>query len=92
LLPDYRGHGIGHRFFDLREDHARRLSLDKSAFCGVIRPADHPLRPEGYAPLDGFWRKRAYRPLAGVVARFRWKDLDAAEETEKPLQFWIRTL
>jgi GNAT superfamily N-acetyltransferase len=92
LLPDFRGQGIGHRFFDLREDHARSLGLAKSAFCGVIRPEDHPMRPATYGALDPFWRKRGYRPLAGVVARFRWKDIGEAEETEKPLQFWIRTL
>ena len=92
LLPGYRGQGIGHRFFDLREDHARSLGLEKVAFCGVIRPEDHPLRPIGYAPLDGFWRKRGYRPLAGVVAQFGWKDLDQSAETDKPLQFWIKTL
>ena len=92
LLPGWRGHGIGHRFFDLREDHARALGLTKVAFCSVVRPADHPLRPKGYAALDPFWRKRGYRPLAGVVARFGWKDLDQSAETEKPLQFWIRTL
>ncbi len=27
LLPAYRGQGIGHRFFDAREDHARRLGF-----------------------------------------------------------------
>jgi GNAT superfamily N-acetyltransferase len=92
LLPGYRGQGIGHRFFDLREDHARRLGLRKAAFCGVIRPADHPLRPRDYAPLDPFWRKRGYAPLAGVVAHFGWKDIGQSVETDKPLQFWIRTL
>ncbi|HEY9019286.1 MAG: GNAT family N-acetyltransferase [Paracoccaceae bacterium] len=92
LLPAWRGHGIGHRFFDLREDHARKLGLRKSAFCGVIRPEDHPLRPADYAALDPFWRKRGYRPLAGVVAHFGWKDLDQSAETDKPLQFWIKTL
>ncbi|MDX5402168.1 MAG: GNAT family N-acetyltransferase [Rhodobacterales bacterium] len=92
LLPEYRGQGIGHRFFDLREDHARALGLAKAAFCGVIRPADHPLRPAGYAPLDPFWRKRGYRPLAGVVALFSWKDLDQSIATDKALQFWIKTL
>jgi GNAT superfamily N-acetyltransferase len=92
LLPDYRGRGIGHRFFDLREAHARALGRNHVAFCGVIRPRDHPDRPSDYAPLDPFWRKRGYEPVPGVIARFRWKDIGEAEETEKPLQFWMRAL
>ena len=92
LLPDYRGRGVGHRFFDLREGHARALGRRYCCFCGVVRPADHPLRPAGYAPLDPFWRKRGYAPVAGAVAAFRWKDVDRATETAKPLQFWMRAL
>ncbi|MBV7396628.1 GNAT family N-acetyltransferase [Mameliella sediminis] len=92
LLPDYRGRGVGHRFFDLREGHARALGRKHAAFCGVVRPKDHPLRPADYAPLDPFWRKRGYAPLDGAIARFRWKDIDQDAETEKPLQFWIRAL
>jgi GNAT superfamily N-acetyltransferase len=92
LLDDFRGQGIGHRFFDLREDHARQTGHLKSAFCGVVRPEHHPDRPADYRPLDGFWRRRGYRPLAGAVARFSWKDTGQAEETAKPLQFWIRRL
>ncbi|GGH36569.1 hypothetical protein SAMN05444007_108286 [Cribrihabitans marinus] len=92
LLPAYRGQGVGHRFFDLREAHARRLGFARSAFCAVQRDADHPLRPADTAPLDPFWRARGYAPLPGVVARFSWKDVDRVEETVKPLQFWIRDL
>ena len=92
LLPEYRGRGVGHRFFDLREAHARALGRARSAFCGVVRPADHPLRPAGAAPLDPFWRKRGYAPLEGAVATFRWKDIDRTEETAHPLQFWIGDL
>lgn len=92
LLPAYRGHGLGHAFFDAREAHARALGRGFSAFCAVMRPADHPLRPAGYRPLDGFWRKRGYEPMPGVVARFRWTDLGDGEQTEKPLQFWGRAL
>ncbi|MDU8913000.1 GNAT family N-acetyltransferase [Aestuariicoccus sp. MJ-SS9] len=92
LLPDYRGRGIGHRFFDLRETHARALGRRYSAFCAVIRPDDHPLRPAGYAPLDPFWQKRGYAPLPGVTARFRWKDRDQPTETDHDLQFWTRRL
>lgn len=92
LLPDFRGHGIGHRFFDIREGHARDLGRKHVAFCGVMRPADHPMRPASHRPLDGFWRGRGYAPLPGVVAEFAWKDLGEAAETRKPLQFWIKAL
>ncbi|MBD3678943.1 MAG: GNAT family N-acetyltransferase [Rhodobacteraceae bacterium] len=92
LLPEYRGQGAGHAFFDRREAHARALGRKYAAFCGVVRREDHPARPSDYRPLDGFWRKRGYAPLEGVVARFRWKDIGDEDQTEKPLQFWIRKL
>ena len=92
LLPAYRGHGIGHRFFDIREAHARRLGFSNCCFCGVVRPADHSKRPATYRPLDDFWRARGYAPLEGAVAQFKWKDIGQTDETAKPLQFWIREL
>ncbi len=92
LLPRYRGHGIGHRFFDAREAHARALGRTYAAFCGVVRSADHPLKDPGYRPLDPFWRKRGYAPLEGAVAHFRWKDMDQPDETDHALQFWMRKL
>lgn len=92
LLPEYRGRGLGHAFFDLREAHARDLGARWCAFCSVIRPMDHPERPADYRPLDGFWQKRGYRQLPGVVAHFGWKDLGEPAETEKELQFWMHEL
>ena len=92
LLPDYRGRGLGHAFFDARETHARALCHRYTAFCSVIRPTDHPARPADYRPLDGFWRKRGYAPLPGVIAQFKWRDLGDAAQTDKQLQFWMRAL
>lgn len=92
LLPGWRGRGIGHKFFDLREDHARRHGFTRCAFCAVVRPEDHPACPGDYSPLDPFWRSRGYRPLPGVIAQFSWRDLGDAEESRKPLQFWMRDL
>ena len=92
LLPEYRGKGIGHRFFDLREDHARALGRTHVAFCSVMRPADHPLRPATYRTNDAFWTGRGYAPLPGAVAEFSWKDVGEEGETVKPLQFWMRAL
>ncbi len=92
LLPQYRGQGAGHAFFDLREAAAGGYGYRFSAFCSVQRPPDHPARPAAYRPLDAFWRARGYAPLPGVVARFGWKDIGDDAETLKPLQFWGRAL
>lgn len=92
LLPDYRGRGLGHVFFDRREAFARQAGFAFSAFCGVVRPDDHPLKPAAYRPLDGFWRKRGYAPVEGAMVRFSWQDVDQETETEKPLQVWLRRL
>lgn len=92
LLPEYRGQGAGHRFFDLREEHAKASDFAHSAFCSVIRPSDHPARPPAYRPLDPFWRDRGYHPLEDVIARFAWRDLGATDESDKALQFWIKPL
>lgn len=92
LQRRYRGQGIGVRFFRERERAARGAGFGTCAFSAVIRPADHPARPAGYRPLDDFWRKRGYARLDGVVTRFSWRDIGEAEETEKPMEFWIKRL
>lgn len=92
LLPDWRGQGAGHQFFDLREGQARAVGASHVCFCSVQRPADHLARPAGNRPLDGFWRKRGYAPLDGVHAQFHWRDIGDAAESPKTLQFWMRAL
>lgn len=92
LLPGFRGQGLGHSFFDLREAEARRLNCARVVFCAVVRPETHPARPDDYRPLDTFWRKRGYAPIQGAVAHFPWRDLGSSEESAKPMQFWGRQL
>jgi len=91
LLPDYRGRGIGHAFFDHREAQARACGATAACFAAVIRPADHAARPAGYAPLDPFWTRRGYAPVPGLVTQLAWKDHGDADETMKPMQYWLRT-
>lgn len=93
LLADYRGRGLGHRFFDEREAWARRAGdFSHACFCSVQRPDDHPLRPAGYEPLDRFWRKRGFARRDDITALYAWQDIDAQEETDKRLTFWLRAL
>jgi len=93
LLRSHRGHGLGNAFFEHREAHARQLGgLTYSTFCRVERPDDHPLKPKDYRPLDAFWRKRGYAPRDGILADYRWKDIDQAGESDHRMQFWMKAL
>mgnify|MGYP002621177398 FL=1 len=92
LQKRYRGQGVGVRFFEERERAAIEDGFSSCIFSAVIRPRDHPLRPADYTPLDAFWRKRGYRRLDGFVTGFSWRDVGETEETQKPMEFWIKQL
>ncbi|WP_347266305.1 GNAT family N-acetyltransferase [Paracoccus sp. (in: a-proteobacteria)] len=92
VLPQYRGKGLARAFFDGREAHGRLLGRRFSAFCRVLRPENHLLRPPGFQPMDAFWQRRGYRPLPDVDAGFDWKDIGQNAPTRKRLQFWMRKL
>jgi GNAT superfamily N-acetyltransferase len=92
LLPEMRGRGVGHAFFDAREAHGRALGRAVSCFCAVIRDPDDPRRPPGHAPLDPFWRRRGYAPVSGAVASYRWREVGAAAEIDHPMRLWLRRL
>lgn len=92
LLPEYRGQGIGVKFFEGREAQAKRLGLRYATFCAVERPLDHPRRPADHQPLDAFWAKRGYTHHPELRTTFTWRDLDETAESPKPLSFWIRDL
>lgn len=91
LNKNYRGLGIGVRFFEEREAHAAELGGFKHiTFCCVERPINHPRRPEDYVPLDKFWNKRGYAKHPELHTEYVWKDLDDSEETAKPMTFWLK--
>jgi len=92
LLPRYRGHGIGHAFFDHREEAARNVGATAATFASVIRPFNHPAKPHDYSPLDGFWTRRGYAPVEGFVTQLAWKEHGEESESLKPMQYWMRAL
>jgi GNAT superfamily N-acetyltransferase len=92
LRADRRGLGLGHRFFDEREAHARRLGYRHASFCAVERAADDPRRPADYVPLDRFWTKRGFVRRPDIVGTFSWLDVGDEVETEKAMVFWVKDL
>ena len=92
LLPAYRGHGIGHAFFDHREAHARALGrFGWTAFCAVDRDADDPRAPSAYRGNDVFWDKRGYLRQPGMTMRLAWNEIGRGE-VDHALTFWLRGL
>lgn len=92
LLSESRGKGIGHRFFDEREAHAVHSGFKQAAFCSVIRPDDHPLKPAGHRSHDAFWRKRGYRPNPEMIVELPWREVSSKAELSHSLVFWGRDL
>jgi GNAT superfamily N-acetyltransferase len=92
LRASYRGRGIGHAFFDHRESRAHELGFKLASFCAVVRATDHPAKPADYAPHNAFWTKRGFVQRPELRAEFAWRDLGDAQETRKPMVFWIKQL
>jgi GNAT superfamily N-acetyltransferase len=92
LMEDYRGMGLGHMFFDEREEHAASLGYKYASFAVVMRPQSHPRRPKGARTHDVFWKKRGYAKAEGLVSPMVWLDRDNKEPDAKPMQFWIKEL
>lgn len=93
LLHSYRGLGLGHRFFDTREEHARSFGIYKTAcFCSVDRGGSHPAKPVDYRPNDAFWTKRGYLQNPSLQTTMSWQDAGEAESSEKRMIFWIKGL
>jgi len=91
LLPQFRGIGGGHRFFDEREQAARAAGAAAAIFCAVIREDDHPLRPADPRDLSPFWRSRGYRPL-GIRCQMEWKEVGRVSDCSHMMQFWMKSL
>ena len=91
LRKSERGQGIGHRFFDEREIHAREHGFSITTFCAVQRPSDHPMKPDAYRENNPFWIKRGYKKAAGMVAELSWEQIDQpGTETRNQLAFWFK--
>ncbi len=96
VLKPYRGRGLGHHFFDLREAHAKKAKRFKyTCFSTVIRPDDHPRRPADHLSLENFWKKRGYAQHPDFKYLLRWQDFGSPnieKPSAKPLIYWIKEL
>jgi GNAT superfamily N-acetyltransferase len=91
LRPSWRGRGLGHIFFELRERAAEAQGFSKCAFCAVVRATGDERRPSDHRELSHFWRKRGYVPAPELVTALTWPEVGRGE-VEHLLQYWTREL
>lgn len=92
LRKPWRGRGIGRRFMEERLAAAQRWGATVSAFCAVRRKADDTRRPQGFRPLDGFWKSCGFRPVPGLTMTFFWPEIGETTESAKTMDFWVREM
>jgi len=92
LLPRFRGLGIGHRFFDLREAAARAAGATAATFAAVVRDPNHPARPQDARELAPFWERRGYRADPRLTMTMHWKELGASQESDHTMRFWRKSI
>ncbi|MCB0420571.1 MAG: hypothetical protein KDD61_06230 [Bdellovibrionales bacterium] len=92
IKKEYRGQGLGRRFFELRETFSKQILSDLkwTTFCAVERECNHPLQPEGYKNLHGLWEKMGYKRIDQLKTQYRWKDIDKDIEDAKNMVFWTK--
>lgn len=93
ILRPYRGLGLGHLFFDEREQHAGSFGeYEWTSFCAVNRGSNHHLQPEDYRPNDAFWIKRGYKKVPELKTTMSWADVGEVAQSEKLMEFWLRKM
>ncbi len=92
LLREYRGRGLGARFFEEREAHARRIGATLCTFCAVERPPTHLARPLDYVDNEAFWMRRGYTKSETLRATLSWRDVGQTAASGKTMTFWTKQL
>jgi len=93
LLKPYRGRGVGHHFYELREDHAKKLEgFEYACLYTLDRTEEEAKKHTEYYPLDDFWRKRGFVHHKELITIQHWKDLHDDHTSEKECSFWIKKL
>ncbi len=93
LLEPYRGRGLGHHFFDMREQHAKHLKrFTRICFVSIVRTSFSPAAPKEHSSLVNLWEKSGYIKRTDLTCVQSWKDSTAEKPTPKTLVFWTKEI
>ena len=93
LLEPYRGKQIGRKMVQQMERFAKD-ELNCKAIClmqideaSVLMP-----KPENYHACAGFWVKLGYEPLRSPTFQLNWKNVNAPDESDHTMFYWVKQL
>jgi GNAT superfamily N-acetyltransferase len=93
LLPEYRGQGIGKKFFTGMEAGIKNFNQYSCiAFCAIERDISHPKKPKNYQSLDEYYKKHGYKKHPELVAKIPWAEIGSAEKINHTLVFWLKNI
>jgi ribosomal protein S18 acetylase RimI-like enzyme len=92
LDKTYRGKKIGgNLLLKLEEEVIKSKLYNRFYFATIVRPNDHPLKPNDYNSLDGMWLKNNYTPTP-YTCSLAWKEIGEKNESFKELRIWEKEI
>lgn len=92
IKEKYRTRGLSNIIAKYHEEHAREKNYTNMIFMTVIRPDNHPLKPDNYRSLEPLWKSLGYKALEGIKINFSWKQVDSKTPQENQLRIWSKEL
>lgn len=92
LEAEYQGQGLGGALLDHAEAHARALGLPFVAAAMVVRPDDHPKKPQGWRSPRSLLERRGYVVRPELDTTLTWLEVGEEQPSAKPMRFWVRRL
>lgn len=92
FYPAYRNQGLGIDVMAMMEKYALSLGNYHHLACAtVVRPDDHPLRPQEYVQIERFLARTGFVALPDITTSFKWREIDGSNN-EHPMRFWGKSL
>ncbi len=93
LINEYRGKGYGKKLYKQLENLVKENGeYSKLCFCKIVEWDYHPLMPNGYLPMDGFWIKQGFEICDDITVSVYWDDVGTNENSIHHLVYWMKNL
>ncbi|MES2344650.1 MAG: GNAT family N-acetyltransferase [Chlamydiota bacterium] len=86
LLPEYRNADIQKRLYRQFEKFVMELTeYDGISLCEIERPSYDSF-------VESLWKDNGFIKQPGLSSYYRWKEVDALEDTDHLMIYWIKNL